>query len=143
MEIQKYIQIDSVTFNQEIIWICLSKILLRRYASPNLNIHRENSPVTQTTLELKLLSWAGWPREKTSPHPCMAMLPNLVLSCLSGHSDPIVLEPLMSPFDTEVCNERQICLKISSDIERFFFSNGFFKTLHTDLKVESNFFDHY
>ena len=57
--IRNYIQIDSVTFNQEIIWICLSKILLRRYAIPNLNIHRENSPVTQTTLELTLLTLKG------------------------------------------------------------------------------------
>ena len=30
--------------------------------------HRENSPVTQTTWELTLLSWGGWPREKNNPH---------------------------------------------------------------------------
>ena len=33
-------------------------------------------------------------------------------------------------------------LKISSDIENDF-RNGFFGTLHTDLKVKSNFCDHY
>ena len=33
-------------------------------------------------------------------------------------------------------------LKISSDIESYF-RNGFSRTLHTDLKVGSNFYDHY
>ena len=48
----------------------------------------------------------------------------------------------MSPFDTKVYHEHQICLKISSDIESDF-RNGIFITLHADLKVESNFYDHY
>ena len=30
-------------------------------------IHRENSPVTQTTPEPTLLSWGGWPRKKFPP----------------------------------------------------------------------------
>ena len=29
--------------------------------------HRENRPVTQTTLEPTLLSWGGWPRQKYHP----------------------------------------------------------------------------
>ena len=48
-------------------------------------------PVTQTAPEPTLLSWGGWPREKKIPPP-LATLPNPVLSRLSGHSDPIVLE---------------------------------------------------
>ena len=34
-----------------------------------LYLHRENSPITQTTPEPTLLSWGGWPREKISPTP--------------------------------------------------------------------------
>ena len=32
-------------------------------------VHRENSPITQTTPEPTLLSWGGWPREKFPPPP--------------------------------------------------------------------------
>ena len=66
--------------------------------------HRENSPITQSTPEHKLLSWRGWPPEKISP-PHTA---NPVLSCLSGHSDLIVL----NYFDvSQVFHECQICLR--------------------------------
>ena len=53
------------------------------------SIHRENSPVTQTTPDTTLLTRGGWPREKYPPPP--VKLPSLVLSRLSGHLDPIVL----------------------------------------------------
>ena len=43
----------------------------------------------------------------------------------------------MLPFDSRTPN----LLKISSDIESDF-RNSFFGTLHTDLKVELNFYDH-
>ena len=41
------------------------------------------------------------------------MLPNPVLTRLSGHSTqtPLLSNPLMSPFDTQVSHERQICLR--------------------------------
>ena len=46
----------------------------------------------------------------TSLTPPLAMLPNLVLSCLSGHSETLLFSnPLMSPFDSEVCHECEIC----------------------------------
>ena len=48
----------------------------------------------------------------------------------------------MLSFDTQVCHKRQNLLKISSDIESDF-RNYFLSTLHTDLKVESDFYDHY
>ena len=76
-----------------------------------------------------------------SPPP-LAKLPNPVLLCLSGHSDPIVLEHFdVTPWYSGVPQMPNL-LKISSDIERDFI-NGFFGTLHTDLKVETNFYDHY
>ena len=62
-------------------------------------VYRENSPVTQTTLEPTLSSWGGWPREKISLTPGHTVSP--VLSRLSGHLDPIVLKP----FDlAQVCH---------------------------------------
>ena len=81
--------------------------------------HRENSPVTQTTSEPTLLSWEGGPRDPppppqlplTPPSP-LTTLPNPVFLRLSGHTDPIVFIPLMLPFDTQVCHERQICLRL-------------------------------
>ena len=36
--------------------------------------HRENSPVTQTTPEPTLLSWGGWPREKSALNRYLAEL---------------------------------------------------------------------
>ena len=75
-------------------------------------MHRENSPVTQTTPEPTLLSWGGWPLENPPSlwYSAVPQMPNL--------------------------------LQISSDVESDF-RNGFFSTLHTDLKVESNFYDHH
>ena len=58
---------------------------------PDYGMHRENSPVTQTTPEPTLLSWGGWPREKIFPHPWPRGKPGLIE--LIGHSDPIVLKP--------------------------------------------------
>ena len=103
--------------------------------------HSENSPVTQTTPEPTLLTWGGWSWDKKSPPP-LAMLPNPVLSHLSGHSDPIVLEPFDVTLWYSSVPRTPNLLKISLDIESDF-RNGFFSTLHTDFKVESNFYDHY
>ena len=75
--------------------------------------HRENSPVTQTTPEPTLLTWGGWPREKYPPPP----LQNPVLSHLSDHSDPIVLEPFDVTLWYSVVPQMPNLLKISSDIE--------------------------
>ena len=65
----------------------------------------------------------------------MTTLLNPVLSRLSGHADPIVLEP----FDVTLCYpgvpRTPNLLKISSDIESNI-RNGLFSTLRTDLKVE-------
>ena len=44
--------------------------------------------------------------------PPLATLPNPVLSRLSGHSDPIVLQPFdVTLWYTQVCHERRICLR--------------------------------
>ena len=69
-----------------------SQKFCRQQFQGHFSLYRENSPVTQTTPEPTLLIWGGWPREIISPSP-LATLPNLVLSCLSGHSDSIVIEP--------------------------------------------------
>ena len=53
-----------------------------------------------------LNNWRKYP-----PHPTLATLQNLVLSRLSGHSEPLFLNHLMLPFDTQVCHEHQICLR--------------------------------
>ena len=93
--------------------------------------HRENSSVTQTTPEptLSRLIWGGWPREKKTP---LATLPNPVLSRLSGHSDPIVLEPFNIILWYSGVPRTPNLLKISSDIKSDC-RNGFFSTLHTDM----------
>ena len=62
--------------------------------------HRESSPIAQTAPEPTLLTWGVWPQP-------LATLLNSVLSHLSGHSDPIVLEP----FDVTICHEHKICLR--------------------------------
>ena len=71
-------------------------------------------------------------------------LPNPVLSRLSGHSDPIVLEnPLMLPFDRQVCYGCQICVRfnwILKIILEMAFSEH---SRYIDLKFESNFYDNY
>ena len=97
-------------------------------------------PRAQTTPEPTLLSWGGWPHEKNPPS--LATLPNPILLCLSGHSDPIVFKPSDValwfsgvPWKPYLL---KICLGIESDCR-----NGFFIALYTDLKVELNFYDHY
>ena len=75
-----------------------------------MKIHSKNSPVTQTTPEPMLLIWGGWPLEKNPPLH-LAKLANPVILCLSGHSDTLFSKPLMSPFDTQVYHESQICLR--------------------------------
>ena len=84
--------------------------------------HRESSPVTQTTPEPTLLNLGGWPLEKNPPPP-LGTMTNPVLSHLSGHSKPIVLEP----FDVTLWNAKFAYFKISLDIESDF-RNGFFGT---------------
>ena len=79
----------------------------------------------------------------TKPHPLTPTptpLPNLVLSCLSGHSDPIFLKSFDDTLWYSCVPQMPNLIKISLDIESDF-RNGFFSTLHTDLKVESNFYD--
>ena len=108
-------------------WVSLSAFFKQQ--------NREISPVTQTTPEPTLLIWGGWPLEKNPPP--LAKLPNLVLSSLSGHSDPIVLEPFDVTFDNQVPRTPNLP-KISSGIESDI-RNGFFSTLHTALKVNQVF----
>ena len=62
------------------------------------------------------------------------MLPNPVLSRLSGTTgkNPLFSNPLMSPFDTQVCHERQICLRFHQILKVIL--KWLFGTLHTDLK---------
>ena len=74
--------------------------------------------------------------------PPLAMLPNPVLSCLSGESDPTVLEPFDVTLWYSGVPHTPNLLKISSDIESGF-RNGFSGILDTDFKFESNFYDHY
>ena len=107
-------------------------------------IQRENSPVTQTTPEPTLLIWGGWPQKKQKQKQKQKKPGHVApaLSRLSVQSDPIVLEPFdVTLWDSGVPRMPNL-LKISSDIESDF-RYGFFSTLHTDLKVESNFYDHY
>ena len=82
--------------------------------------HRENSPRTQK------ISTHPWSRCQTQ----------------SNCAYQATQTPLMLPFDTQVCHEHQICLRFHW-ILKVIFRNGFFSTLHTDLKVKSNFYDHY
>ena len=103
--------------------------------------HRENSPVTQTTTQPTLLTWGGGPWKKKFP-PTLAMLPNPVLLHLSGHSDPIVLKPFDVTLWYSCVPPTPNLLKISLDTKSDF-RNGFFSTLHTYLKIEPNFYDHY
>ena len=71
---------------------------------------REKSPVTQTTLEPTLLTWERWPREKYSSHPRPH---SETRSNRAYHATqtPLFSNPLMLPFDTQVCQERQNCLR--------------------------------
>ena len=105
-------------------------------------VHRQNIPITQSTPDPTMFSWGGWPCEKKNYLPPLAMLRSPVLSRLSGHSDPIVLEPFDVTLWYSGVPRTLNFLKISSDIECDF-RHGFFSTLHTDFRVESNFYDHY
>ena len=127
----KYLR--SPLFFYSIFTFSFSVPFLRFSVYPS-NSQRENSPVTQSTPEPTLLTWGGWPRKKDIPPP-LATLRNLVLSRLSGHSDPIVLESfdVVTLWYSSVPRTPNL-LKISLDIESEFFS-----TLQIDLKVESNF----
>ena len=74
---------------------------------------RENSPITQTTPEPKLLSQGGgWPREKmsTPTTPGHAAKPGLIVLIrpFRPHSSR---NPLMLPFDSQVCHGCQVCLR--------------------------------
>ena len=74
--------------------------------------------------------------------PLVTLCANPVLSRLSDHSDPIVLEPFDVTLWYSGVPRTQNLLKILSDIESDF-RNSLFSTLYTDLNVESNFYDHY
>ena len=71
------------------------------------------------------LAWEGWPCEK-NPAP--------VLSCLSSHSDPIVLETFDVTLWYSGVPRTPNFLKISSDVE-IDFRNDFFSTLRTGLML--------
>ena len=62
-----------------------------------------------------------------------------VVSRWSGHWDPIVFEPFDVPLWISGVPRTTNLLTVSLDIESDC-RNGFFSTLHTDLKVESNFY---
>ena len=71
---------------------------------------RENSPIIQTTPEPTLLSWGGWPRDKTFPPP----RPHSQTQSYRAYQAtqiPLFSNPLMLPFDTQVCHEHLICLR--------------------------------
>ena len=72
--------------------------------------HRENSPVTQTTPEPTLLIWGGWPRAKNFPHPWLHCQTRSYRAYRATKT-PLFSNPLMSPFDTQVYHEHQICLR--------------------------------
>ena len=74
------------------------------------SLHRENSPITQTTPEPTLLTWGGWPFEKYSPHPWPRSQTRSYCTDQATQT-PLFSNPLMLPFDTQVCHERQICLR--------------------------------
>ena len=57
-------------------------------------IHRENSPVTQTTPEPTLLSWSSWPCEKIFPNPWPHGKPSLIV--LIGSLRPYCSQALWS-----------------------------------------------
>ena len=64
------------------------------------------SPSTEPTL----LSWRIWPRKKVFPHlwpRCQTQF----YRAYQATQTPLFSNPLISPFDTQVCHERQICLK--------------------------------
>ena len=66
--------------------------LMAHNAACHASIHRENSPVTQTTPEPTLFSWGGWPREKSlSPPPRYSNHPRahtVVLGRLTTRTHP-------------------------------------------------------
>ena len=72
-------------------------------------IHRENSPVTQTTPESTLLSWEGWPHEIHPPHPWPCCQTRFYLDYQATQT-LLFSNHLMSLFDTQVYHECQICL---------------------------------
>ena len=74
-------------------------------------VHRENSPVIQTTPKPTLLTWGGRPRKNIlHPHPWPR---SQTRSYRAYHATqaPLFSRLLMLPLDTEVCCESQICLR--------------------------------
>ena len=71
---------------------------------------RWTNTVTQTTPDPMLLTWGGWPCEKYSPHP-WSRSQTRSYRAYQVTQTPFFSNPLMLPFDTQVCHERQICLR--------------------------------
>ena len=78
--------------------------------------HREISLVTHTTPEPTLLSWGGWHCEKNSFHlrPHCQTRSN---RAYQATQTPLSSDSLMLPFDTQVCHECQICLRLHRILE--------------------------
>ena len=73
-------------------------------------LHRQNSPITQTTPEPTLLSLGGWPCEKISPHP-WSRCQSWSHRAYQVTQTPLFSNTLMLPFDNQVCHEYQICIR--------------------------------
>ena len=70
-------------------------------------LHRENSPVTQTTPEPTLSSWGGWPREKCFPPP---LATRQAWSYRGNRATQTLL--FSKSFDlAQVCHGNKICSK--------------------------------
>ena len=93
-------------------------------------------PQISHTVKLgRMITWKiPTPPPHPPPPPPLATLPNPVLSCLSGHSDPIVLKPFDDILWYSGVPRMPNLLKISSDIESDF-RNGFFR--HIAHRFES------
>ena len=89
-------------------WMC--KIVHSIFYKTIQDIHRENSPVTQTTPEPTVLTWGGWPREKYFPHPWQRSQ-TWSYHTYQAIQTPLFPKPLMLPIDTQVCHKHQICLR--------------------------------
>ena len=105
----------------------------KRVLFTSLAMHSENSPVTQTTPEPTLLSWEDDHMKIFSLTPGHAAKPGLIT--------PFRPHCFRTLWDAGVPRTPNL-LEISSDFENDF-RNGFFGTLHKDLNIESNFYDHY
>ena len=102
-------------------------------SSPAMVLHRENSPVTQTSPEPTLLSWGGGPLGKIPPHPWPHCKPGLIQ--LIGPLRPYCPQsPLILLRCVTEIKFAQNLRWLGTDI-----SIGISSILHIELKVEWNF----